>query len=79
MGATSGVSAAMGFYYYLKNFCHAQVTWAGEQLNLPSPLPAVPARLVITTNDRYAVEPWLAGYEYNVLMQLAIFKQLNLR
>jgi alpha-N-acetylglucosaminidase len=52
--ATSGVAAAMGFYYFLKTKCRCQFTWGGEQLNLPSPLPVIPKPgLSITTNDRY--------------------------
>ena len=52
--ATSGVSAAMGFYYFLKTKCDCQFTWAGEQLNVPSTLPVIPVPgLTVKTNDRY--------------------------
>ncbi|XP_045159526.2 alpha-N-acetylglucosaminidase-like isoform X2 [Mercenaria mercenaria] len=54
ISATSGVSAAMGFYYFLKTKCGCQFTWAGEQLSLPSPLPVISKPgITVTTNDRF--------------------------
>jgi hypothetical protein len=51
--ATSGVSAAMGFYYFLKTKCGCQFTWGGEQLYLPSSLPVITKPgLTVKTNDR---------------------------
>ncbi|WAR22879.1 ANAG-like protein [Mya arenaria] len=51
---TSGVAASMGFYFYLKTYCGCQFTWAGEQLDLPHPLPViVKPGVSITTNDRF--------------------------
>ncbi|XP_062554959.1 alpha-N-acetylglucosaminidase-like [Armigeres subalbatus] len=38
---SSGVSAAKGFYHYLKYFCGCHVSWDGDQLNLPDVLPEV--------------------------------------
>nr|WP_319397471.1 alpha-N-acetylglucosaminidase [uncultured Carboxylicivirga sp.] len=35
----NGVSVASAFYYYLKNYCHCQITWNGTNLNLPEQLP----------------------------------------
>lgn len=52
--ATSGVTAALGFYYFLKTMCGCQYSWAEQQLNLPSPLPViVKPGLTVTTNDRF--------------------------
>ena len=34
-------SVASALYYYLKNYCHCQVTWNGTNLNLPTKLPKV--------------------------------------
>ncbi|XP_060608004.1 alpha-N-acetylglucosaminidase-like isoform X1 [Ruditapes philippinarum] len=52
--ATSGVSAAMGFYYFLKTKCGCQFTWGGEQLYLPSSLPVITKPgLTVKTNDRF--------------------------
>ncbi|XP_053394344.1 alpha-N-acetylglucosaminidase-like isoform X2 [Mercenaria mercenaria] len=54
ISATSGVAAAMGFYYFLKTKCGCQFTWAGEQLSLPSPLPVISKPgITVTTNDRF--------------------------
>lgn len=35
----NGVSIASALNYYLKNFCHCQITWNGTNLNVPNPLP----------------------------------------
>ncbi len=37
----TGVSMAMGLNWYLKHHCHCHVSWYGDQLNLPDPLPTV--------------------------------------
>lgn len=51
--ATTGVTAAWGFYYYLSHFCNLHVSWAGTQLNLPSSLPPIPSPgVTINANDR---------------------------
>jgi len=36
---TNGVSIASALYYYLTNYCHAQITWNGTNLHLPKILP----------------------------------------
>jgi alpha-N-acetylglucosaminidase len=41
----NGVSLASALNWYLKYNCHAQVSWCGDQLNLPNPLPTVPAKV----------------------------------
>src|SRR5690606_11076345 len=35
------VAALAGVHWYLKYHCHCQVSWCGDQLNLPDPLPAL--------------------------------------
>ncbi|XP_076439887.1 alpha-N-acetylglucosaminidase-like isoform X2 [Babylonia areolata] len=50
---TTGVAAAMGFYYYLKTYCDSQFTWGGEHIHLPSPLPPVSSPVVINVLDRF--------------------------
>ena len=37
----NGVSVASALYYYLNNVTHCQITWNGNNLNLPKKLPAV--------------------------------------
>lgn len=49
---SSGVAAAMGFYYYLSEFCGCHISWAGDQLNLPATLPHIADALTIVANDR---------------------------
>ncbi|KAL4235880.1 hypothetical protein ACF0H5_004269 [Mactra antiquata] len=54
ISATSGYSAALGFYHFIKTYCGCQFTWAGEQLNLPSSFPTIPKPgITIKTNDRF--------------------------
>ncbi|KAL3869459.1 hypothetical protein ACJMK2_042140 [Sinanodonta woodiana] len=65
--ATSGIAAAMGFYYYLKNYCNCQYTWAGAQLNLPDPLPVItsPGKTVTATNRfRYYQNVCTVSYSF---------------
>ncbi|XP_025111113.1 alpha-N-acetylglucosaminidase-like isoform X2 [Pomacea canaliculata] len=50
---TSGVAAAMGFYYYLKQFCNSQFTWAGQNINLTSPLPRLSSPITIQAVDKF--------------------------
>jgi len=35
----NGVAIASALYYYLNNYCHAQITWNGTNLTLPATLP----------------------------------------
>lgn len=37
----NGVSIASALYYYLKEYCHCQITWNGTNLELPEKLPVV--------------------------------------
>ena len=37
----NGVAVASALDWYLKYFCHCQVSWCGDNLDLPDPLPAV--------------------------------------
>jgi alpha-N-acetylglucosaminidase len=41
----NGVSLASALNWYLKHYCQAHVSWCGDQLNLPKPLPSVPERV----------------------------------
>jgi len=40
-----GVAIASALYYYLNNYCHAQVTWNGTNLALPASLP-LPKKII---------------------------------
>jgi Alpha-N-acetylglucosaminidase (NAGLU) N-terminal domain len=37
----NGVAVASALNWYLKYFCHCQVSWCGDNLDLPAPLPVV--------------------------------------
>ncbi|XP_018597361.2 alpha-N-acetylglucosaminidase isoform X1 [Scleropages formosus] len=50
---SSGVAVATGIYNYLKYFCNCHVSWSGNQLNLPRPLPPVTGVLRISTPHRF--------------------------
>ncbi|KAK1160290.1 alpha-N-acetylglucosaminidase [Acipenser oxyrinchus oxyrinchus] len=49
----TGVAAATGIYNYLKYFCNCHVSWSGDQLRVPSPLPSITGVLKITTPNRF--------------------------
>lgn len=38
----TGVALSTGLNYYLKYYCNCQISWTGDQLNLPSTPPQVP-------------------------------------
>ena len=60
----NGVSIASALNWYLKYFCHCQVSWCGDQLNLPKPLPVVKERVrrVSPHVYRYAFNYCTFGY-----------------
>ena len=49
---TSGVALAAGVYHFLKYYCNIHVSWSGDQLNLPNPLPIVTTAVRINFLDR---------------------------
>ena len=50
---TSGVAAAMGFYYYLSQVCDCHISWAGNQVSLPDKVPMIPSPgITVISNDR---------------------------
>lgn len=49
---SSGVAAAAGVYYYLKYYCNCHVSWSGDQLRVPRPLPHITGVLRISTQHR---------------------------
>ncbi|XP_054161207.1 LOW QUALITY PROTEIN: alpha-N-acetylglucosaminidase-like [Oppia nitens] len=54
--ATSGVSAANGFHYYLKHYLNCHISWSGDQLDVGSgPLPIIskPVTIIIQDKLRY--------------------------
>lgn len=49
---STGVAVASGIYNYLKYFCNCHVSWSGNQLDLPRPLPKLTGVLRINTQHR---------------------------
>ena len=47
-----GVAIASALYFYLNEYCHAQITWNGTNLNLPKVLPVVTTKIHKTTPYR---------------------------
>lgn len=50
---STGVAVATGIYNYLKYFCNCHVSWSGDQLNIPRPLPPLTGVLRINTPHRF--------------------------
>ncbi|KAF7708085.1 alpha-N-acetylglucosaminidase [Silurus meridionalis] len=53
VAASSGVAAAAGVYYYLKYYCNCHVSWSGDQLRVPRPLPRIAGVLRVGTPHRF--------------------------
>lgn len=51
----NGVSVASAFNWYLKNRAQCHLSWCGDQLNLPDPLPKVGEPVTITAPGRHRV------------------------
>ena len=60
----NGVAMAMGLNWFLKHHCHCHVSWYGDQLNLPQPLPRVEPkeRRVSWAKHRYFLNYCCFGY-----------------
>lgn len=60
----TGVAQSSAFYHYLKEFCHAHVSWNGDNLKLPASLPPVPEkiRVVSPVKHRMAYNYCTHGY-----------------
>ena len=60
----NGVAMAMGLNWYLKHHCHCHVSWHGNQLDLPDPLPQVrpKVRRVCWARYRYFLNYCCFGY-----------------
>jgi hypothetical protein len=49
----NGASVASALYYYIKEYAGGQITWNGDNLKIPEPLPQVPGRIRKTTSYEY--------------------------
>ncbi|MDR2982383.1 MAG: alpha-N-acetylglucosaminidase [Puniceicoccales bacterium] len=62
----NGVSIASGLRWYLKNYAHCQVSWCGENLDLPKQLPAVPSKVREITPYTYRVNFNYCTFSYTM-------------
>jgi alpha-N-acetylglucosaminidase len=60
----TGVAMARGLNWYLKYYCDCQVSWQGNQLHLPDPLPMVQSKVrqVTWARHRYFLNYCCFGY-----------------
>jgi tRNA (guanine37-N1)-methyltransferase len=49
----NAISLSSGFHWYLKHVARCQVSWNGDQLNLPSPLPTPKKTIHRTSQTKY--------------------------
>lgn len=49
---SSGVAVTAGVYHYLKYYCNCHVSWSGDQLRVPRPLPLITGVLRISSQHR---------------------------
>ena len=62
----NGVAVASALYFYLNEYCHAQITWNGSNLNLPKTLPVVKG--TIHKNTPYEYRYYLNYCTFNYSM-----------
>ncbi|MCP5537490.1 MAG: alpha-N-acetylglucosaminidase [Akkermansiaceae bacterium] len=60
----NGVSIASALNYYLKKYAQCHLSWCGDQLDLPDPLPTVPAKERVVNPHRYRVMFNYCTYNY---------------
>ncbi|CAE1306025.1 NAGLU [Acanthosepion pharaonis] len=63
----AGVVATWGFYHFLKFHCGCHVSWGGQQLNIPKPLPVIEApghRMVSNDQFRYYENVCTVSYSF---------------
>jgi alpha-N-acetylglucosaminidase len=52
---STGVALASAFNRYLKEYCKCHVSWCGDQLKVPDPLPEVPEKIRVVCLHRHRV------------------------
>ncbi|XP_014294614.1 alpha-N-acetylglucosaminidase isoform X2 [Halyomorpha halys] len=62
--ASSGVAAAWGFHYYLKEFLNCHISWDGDQISLPETLPDVDIKIVANDWFRYYQNVCTTSYSF---------------
>ncbi|CAL9699636.1 unnamed protein product [Knipowitschia caucasica] len=62
---SSAVAVASGLYNYLKYFCNCHVSWSGDQLDLPRPLPKLSGVLRIASPHRFRYYQNVCTFSYS--------------
>ncbi|KAK2815434.1 hypothetical protein Q5P01_025901 [Channa striata] len=62
---SSGVAVASGIYNYLKYFCNCHISWSGDQLDLPRPLPNLSGVLRISSPHRFRYYQNVCTFSYS--------------
>uniref|UniRef100_A0AAQ4RI82 N-acetylglucosaminidase, alpha n=1 Tax=Gasterosteus aculeatus aculeatus TaxID=481459 RepID=A0AAQ4RI82_GASAC len=62
---STGVAVASGIYNYLKYFCNCHVSWSGDQLDVPRPLPKLTGVLRINTQHRFRYYQNVCTFSYS--------------
>jgi alpha-N-acetylglucosaminidase len=63
---STGVAIASGWNWYLRTYCHCQISRFGNQLNVPSPLPVVEKKVRIATPFPYRYYLNFCAFSYSV-------------
>ena len=64
---SNGVSACRGLKWYLNNLCHSSISWRGDHLGLPDPLPKVSRKVRETTPFEYRYIFNFCTYGYSMV------------
>lgn len=62
----NGVSIASALYYYLNEYCHAQITWNGVNLKLPKLLPKPTGQVVRKSPYKYRYDFNYCTFNYSM-------------
>ena len=62
----SGLSAASALNWYLKYYCKSHISWCGNQLNLPDPLPELSSKVRIVSPYKYRYTFNYCTYGYSM-------------
>ncbi len=62
----NGVSIASALYYYLNEYCHAQITWNGVNLKLPKLLPRPTGQVVRKSPYKYRYDFNYCTFNYSM-------------
>lgn len=62
---STGVAVVTGIYNYLKYFCNCHVSWSGDQLDMPRPLPRLTGVLRIDTQHRFRYYQNVCTFSYS--------------